>query len=576
MLKNNNVNVNTFLSIFQNNYNNTYKKNMSVNNLLIIWSQLKNDSKVIDNKKKFYNFKYNWFLNLSFDFLKLNSKSDYLSNDFKLKIIEKMLLSFVKTFFKKTWSWIKINKKDVCKLKSKKKLNKAKCVNSEKKKLLLKIWINKSKFNICFKKSSHILMKRIKKWSKNIKQFLSYNVFTKSLNEHLFNNFFFIEKIINQARQSKQKKSQVEAGWQSFFIHIYLTQFHFLLISLSKLKIVKRCYVQNKFYNYVKKSFGCIFYAKYDNNIILGTSCNKPIISKIQNLIFIFMKLLFIFAFKKKGIVSKKVKVCHYLITKVKFNKKIKILSFKYNKIFKLSSVFLKKLQKLKNETFYILKKNCKKNILTFANKKLKIIFKTIVLLFYKKIIWDGKVIFSMFYIIKNFIKKVNKMLNVKSRYYWKEKASFKLLLKNETNTLLNEYHSFTNKSNYLKLSFLNVIILDSSLNLQKYLNNLKASTYSSVLSSNKIIKVYYYMMYRFLLDYRIVYNFDKLKSIGYIISNSCASILKSKYSKSKLWIYKNIFIKSKWHNVFTKNYIFKLNQKCVNRNFFFNFLKSA
>ena len=36
MLKNKNVNVNTFLGIFKNNYNHIYKKNMSVNNLLIV------------------------------------------------------------------------------------------------------------------------------------------------------------------------------------------------------------------------------------------------------------------------------------------------------------------------------------------------------------------------------------------------------------------------------------------------------------------------------------------------------------------------------------------------------------
>jgi hypothetical protein len=98
------------------------------------------------------------------------------------------------------------------------------------------------------------------------------------------------------------------------------------------------------------------------------------------------MKLSFIFADKKKGIISKKVKVFDYLINIVKFNKKIKILSFKYNKMFKLCDVFLKKLLKLKSKTFSVLKKKFKENILTFANKKLKTIFKNIVLLFYKKI----------------------------------------------------------------------------------------------------------------------------------------------------------------------------------------------
>ena len=123
----------------------------------------------------------------------------------------------------------------------------------------------------------------------------------------------------------------------------------------------------------------------------------------------------------------------------------------------------------------------------------------------------------------------------MKSRYYWKEKALFNQLLKDKTNTLLHEHSSFTNKYNYFKLSFLNVIILGSSLNLQKYLNSLKISAYFSVLSDNNIIKVYYYITYKFLLDYRIVYNFDKLKSSSRILFNSCASILKSKYSKNKL-----------------------------------------
>ena len=205
------------------------------------------------------------------------------------------------------------------------------------------------------------------------------------MNGNLFNNFFLIEKIINQIWQLNRKNLKIELEWQRLFIHIYLIQFHFFLIFLSKLKIVKKCYVQNKFYNYVKKSFGCIFYTKYDSNIIIGTSCNKLLINKIQNLTFIFMKFLSIFAVKKKGIVSKKVKVCDYLINVVKFNKKIKILSSKYNKMFKLSYTFFKKVQKLKSKAFFTLQKNCKKNTL-FANKKLKIIFKNIVLLFYKKI----------------------------------------------------------------------------------------------------------------------------------------------------------------------------------------------
>lgn len=59
MLKNKNVNVNTFLSTLKKNHNSSYKKTMSVNNYLIIWSELKNNSKVILNKKNFYNFKYN-------------------------------------------------------------------------------------------------------------------------------------------------------------------------------------------------------------------------------------------------------------------------------------------------------------------------------------------------------------------------------------------------------------------------------------------------------------------------------------------------------------------------------------
>lgn len=170
------------------------------------------------------------------------------------------------------------------------------------------------------------------------------------------------------------------------FNYIYSIQFHFLLISLSKLKIVKKCYVQNKFYNYVKKSFSCIFYVTYDSYVIIGTSCHKLLIKKIQNLICMFMKLLPISAAKKKGIVSKKLKVCNYLITLIKYNKKIKTLSLKYNKIFKLSYTFFKKLQRLKNKTLYVFKKNYKKDILIFANKKLKTLFKNIILLFYKKI----------------------------------------------------------------------------------------------------------------------------------------------------------------------------------------------
>lgn len=577
MLKNNNVNANIFLSIFDNNHNNTYEKNISVNNLLIIWSQLKNDLKILSNKKHFYNFKYNWFLNLSFNFLTLNNKKfDYFNNDFEPKIIEKMLLSLAKTFFKKAWSWIKINKKDVYKLINKKKWQKVKWVVSEKRKFLLKNWNNKLKFNLCFKKSSHVLIKKIKKWSKNIKQFLSYDIFIKSFNKNLFNQFFFLEKIINHLWQLKRKKLQIEVEWQSFFVHIYLTQFHFFLICLSKLKIVKKCYVQNKFYNYRTKSFGRIFYLKHENNFFMGTSCNKLITNKIQNLIFIYIKPLSIFVIRKKEIVSKKVKICDYIIITVKFNKKIKILSFKYNKVFKLSNVFFKNLQKLKNETFYILRKNCKKHILIFANKKLKTIFKNLVLLFYNKIIWDDKVIYSVFYFIKNLIKKLNKTFNVRNSDFWEKSALFSLQLKDKTNLLLNESYNNINKNkcDYLKLNFLNVIILNSSLNLQKYLNNLKINTQFSVLSTHKIIKIYFYIMYTFLLNYRIAYNFDKLKSISSIIFHTCTSVLKSKYSKSKLWVYKNIFLKTKWYTIFTKNYIFKLNQKFVNRNFFFNFLK--
>jgi hypothetical protein len=151
--------------------------------------------------------------------------------------------------------------------------------------------------------------------------------------------------------------------------------------------VVKKYHVKNKFYNYITKSSGRIFYVKYENNFFMGTNCNKLITNKIQNLISIFIKPLFIYIIKKKEIISKKIKICDYLITMIKSNKKIKILNFKYNKVFKLSYIFFKKLQKLKNETFYILKKNCKKQILTFANKNLKIIFKNIVLLFYNKII---------------------------------------------------------------------------------------------------------------------------------------------------------------------------------------------
>jgi hypothetical protein len=112
------------------------------------------------------------------------------------------------------------------------------------------------------------------------------------------------------------------------------------------------------------------------------------------------------------------------------------------------------------------------------------------------------------------------------------------LILKNKTNLLLNEYHNNItinkNKCYYLKLNFLNIIILGSSLKLQKYLNNLKFNTSFYVLSVHKIIKIYFYIMYTFLLNYRIAYNFDKLKSISRTTLYTCTSILKNRYNKNK------------------------------------------
>ena len=137
----------------------------------------------------------------------------------------------------------------------------------------------------------------------------------------------------------------------------------------------------------------------------------------------------------------------------------------------------------------------------------------------------------------------------------------------------INKYHNIKKDNLKIlhkkKISFTNITILGSISTFQKHLSILELEMNIFRLNNNKIIKIYFYILYKFLLYYRVVYNFDKLKVVNDIIFNNCVRILSIKNRKNKSWVYRNIFMINKWSNIFTKDYIFKFRQNFINNKLF-------
>lgn len=257
---------------------NFFEEAVSVDKLLIAWTQLKSSPGMLsfaDTQETFHKINLKWFETTNRALLKGNFqypnrrrfwvsklirtelRSLTISNP-RIKIIEKALLNSIEPFFEGVWKWSESTEEVVGNLRQKGFLHSNEYKRT-KKGWFVKNWLIKPVFMPCNQgsrpgRSPHSALKIIKEWSKNVVWLLDYGIkkVFDNVNKNRLKNIFL--KYLNQPRIWLEMEKMMNAGiidinfvWEikelqqnsilaSFLFNVYMTELDRFVTQLSSLK----------------------------------------------------------------------------------------------------------------------------------------------------------------------------------------------------------------------------------------------------------------------------------------------------------------------------------------------------
>lgn len=177
-----------------------FKKTVSVDNLLLAWSQLKSKLGMLtsaDTTETLHKINHKWFESASKALIrgvykypnrrrlwipkprKTDKRPLTISNP-RVKIIEKALLNSLEPYFEGIWDWTKSTEKEIITIKEKKLIKSNEYKKNKngwfKKEHFIKSIFHSSSHGFRPKRSPHSALKTIKEWAKNVVWILNYDV----------------------------------------------------------------------------------------------------------------------------------------------------------------------------------------------------------------------------------------------------------------------------------------------------------------------------------------------------------------------------------------------------------------